>query len=225
MENLMLIFGLAWGIITVAIVVLLLNSLFNYLKKPNTKLKKWLKKRKEKKLQKAKEKIEKKLVKDDSKQQIKKYNKNKKNINFKALKFEYSQIYSIINSIVANQNKKNVSVSEVYLIKFDEYYKKVCSYNQELSGEYPLLKLACLVKAIIGEPLLKAQPDFNIKILDLLIEAFYKKGITYAGKTNPFGADKADLIKEIHKNYRLYNDDVFLVTLYVIERIQTLNLC
>ena len=39
MENLMLIFGLAWGIITVAIVVLLLNSLFNYLKKPNTKLK------------------------------------------------------------------------------------------------------------------------------------------------------------------------------------------
>lgn len=225
MENLMLIFVLAWGIIGIAILVLVINTVIINFRKPNSEFKKWSQKRKDKKLQKAKEKLEKKLVKDDSKQQIKKYNKKKNNINFKALKFEYSQVYSILNSIVANQNKKNVSVSEVYLIKFDEYYKKVSSYNQELSGEYTLLKLACLVKAIISEPLLKAQPDFNIKILDLLIETFYKKGITYAGKTNPFGAGKEELIKEIHKSYRLYNDDVFLVTLYVIERIQTLNLC
>lgn len=211
-------FLVAWAICILLFLFICYLKLRDSVKKG--KIKVWLNKRKEKKQKK-------KLAKDTTKKQIKKHNKKKDAINFDALKFEYEWIYTIVNEVAAKENKGSFSISEVYLIKFDEYYKKKNSYSDEFSGEYSLVTLSCLIKALLAEPLFKEKNAIRInqKILDSLVEAFAQKGITYNGGEIFMMLDGENLRNHMQYCFRLYGDDVFLVALYLIEKIDNEKIC
>lgn len=211
MELFMTIFILLWSIVGLAGLFLCFLKFREEAK--NGKIKKFFDKRKEKK-------EKQKLARDTSKQQIKKHNKKKDSINYNALKFEYGEICQIVKNAFYKTNSEEADLSEVYIIKFDEYFKKKNSYSYKFEGMHTILTLACLIKSIVVEPIIKGvnSKEKNLKIQDEVIEEFSKAGILYKS-TILKNYKKEELMLEMQENYQLYNDDVFFVAIYLIEKL------
>lgn len=207
---------LFWGISGLCMVALIIQKIMNSVKV--TKFQKAL----DEQLDEQKEKkAKRKLSKDTSKKQIKNHNKKKNTINFEALKFEYSSICEIVN-VSAEKSGFFNATSPVYILSFDKYFKKKNSYNKsKFNGMYSLDTLACLVKALTYEPLIKGSninETSNLSILEEVIKAFSVKGITYQNLSLS-SYKKEELLVSMQENFRLYNDDIFLIAMYLIEKI------
>lgn len=204
-----------WSPLAICVEILLFQNFVNSIS--FIRIKESLKRKQEKNKKKH-------LYKDTSKKQIKKYNKKRGNINFEALKFEYSAICEIVEKaytcVVVDKITEKLSTNlNIYLINFDIYYKRKIKYNKsKFSDIYSLDTLACLIKALIDEPLIREESKLNLKILDNVIEFFKLEDITY-DNLSLSKYTKDDLLLEMQENYKLYDDDIFLIAMYLIEKI------
>lgn len=214
MNTIIIVCLIMWGVVGILFCIFVFDYIIRFFK--SGKIKTFFEKRKENKLKR-------KLSKDTSKQQIKKHNKKKDSINFEALKFEYNEIYSILNDAVKEIIGTTENMSEVYLLKFDEYFKRKKSYGSEkIIGVYSLETFACLVKALIKEPVFKKLEGLNVdivnlQILDKVTNTFSHKNVTY-NDTTLKAFEKDLLVQAMQQNYQLYEDDIFLIALYLVEK-------
>lgn len=203
-------FYFLWMIVGIAVIVLVSYSIIDSAR--NGRINIWLNEMKNKY-------NEKRLVKDISKKKIKKHNKKKDCINFEALKFEYNEICTIVNDVASKLNLDNYS--EIYILKFDEYIKRKDLYGDKFCGKYSLYKIACLVKSLLEEPIVRITSGSinNITVIENVIEAFQKHKIKYYNYTILDSYTKDEILLEMQDKFRLYGDDVFLIAMYIIEKI------
>lgn len=200
------IFYYMWGVVGISILILVVPSVIKWCNNVKRNLKnKWKKN---------------KLTKNTSKKQIRKHDKKKSTINYNALKFEYSNIWEIVSEAAIKAGLSGTIESGVYILKFSEHFKKKKSYDEKFGDLNSLDTLSCLVKALIEWPVATGNDSgtINLNITLNVIEQFKNNEVTY-NKAKICNLNKEDLIIEMRENYRLYGDDIFLVALYVIDKL------
>lgn len=206
--------GISFVLLILALVmVILLNSIieqifgFSILQKVYTKSENYYNKNKNKNmLKKIKKKID-------------KHNRKGKFINYNALKFEYRYIVDLVCEVVSDVIKnKNEQENDIYILKFDGYFREIKSIRDV--NQNSIEAIACLVKAIIKEPIVS---DSNLNreiILGLLKEIDeYKhmRKLRYNNSDFLIYSSKEETLKNAILDYEKYNNDIFVIAAFIIK--------
>lgn len=154
-----------------------------------------------------------------SKKIIARHNKRKGTINYDATKFEYRILMCFVNIALGEltEIKEKFEVSDLYILKHDYYFRelnlKKYAKNCSIEG------LACLIKAIIEEPIVNDE-EANLSIVFKLVELFssgeYLMLFNYDGDIFA-SINKHEIINKAASDYIKYKNDVYLIALFLLN--------
>lgn len=156
------------------------------------------------------------------KRKIKVHNKKSKNLNYDPLKFEYNYVMDLVDKAVSNvvQNDQ-VQVNDLYIFKFDEYFRQIKCIREVKQNS--IEAIACLVKAIIKEPITN-ESDLNVLIIVELLKEIsnykYLRSIRYNNEEEYlYYLSKDDIFKLAIADYLKYNCDIFIISAFIIKEL------
>lgn len=156
-----------------------------------------------------------------SKKIINKHNRQKGTINYEATKYEYKALMAYIELVLRDipEINKNCEIRDLYVLKLDYYYRELKLIKD--ANNCSIESLACLIKAIMEEPLV-SDNELNLKIISEIINKFYS-GVYFMffnySALNFTSKNKSEVMKKAMDDYIKYKNDIFIISYFLLKEL------